>query len=182
MRALKYSGLVWVLAALLLSGCATRQSLYKPAPKPTTVAGIRRADIAELRGYGVQVIQLGETFRFVLMSDAVFNPDSANIRPEYRFILNTLAELINTYDKDDVQVAGYTDDQGNVPRQQALTTRQAQVIANFLWDKGIDSQLTYAVGFNRENAVDWNSTAHGRHNNRRVEISFRFYPEKIPYA
>jgi intracellular multiplication protein IcmN len=173
-------GLCVFVAMLALSGCATKP-VYKPVHK-LTLAERRLVYIHELRDNNVQVIQLGETLRFVMFSDDLFHPDSANLYGDYRQVLVLLAELINTYDKIDVKVAAYTDNIGDVTRQQALTTRQAQVIASFLSEQGIDARMTYAVGYNRRDAVDWNGSASGRHNNRRVEVSFRFYPEYVPYG
>ena len=168
--------LVLASAVFALSACASKVH-YKAAP-PTTLAEIRNAYIHCLQNDDVQVIQLGETMRFVLLSDEVFRPDSANVIAHYRPTLRTLARLMRTYDKVNVKVAAYTDNVGSIDRQQALTTRQAQVIASFLWSRGIDARLEYAEGYNRRNPVDDNNLGVGRQNNRRVEISFRFYPEQ----
>ncbi len=94
-------------------------------------------------------------------------PSLAKIRAHYIHRLQT----------NGVQVAAYTDNNGHIERQQALTTRQAQVGASFLWSRGVNARLSYAVGYNRKNPVDYNGSSHGRFNNRSVEISFRFYPE-----
>lgn len=101
-------------------------------------------------------------------------------RSDYCQVLKTVAALINTYDKVILKIAAYTDNVGNIQRQQALITRQAQVVASFLWARGINARLIYAQGYNPQNAVDWNGSFRGRHNNRQVEIDFRFYPKYIP--
>lgn len=173
-------GFYFLVVVFSLTGCATK-SIDRPAPQ-VTLAERRMIYIDQLREDGVQVIQLGETIRLVLSSDALFNHDSANIRREFNPVLTVLADLINTYDKVEVKVAAYTDNRDEIARQRALTARQSQVVANFLWSHDIDARLTDAVGYNRQNAVDWNGSAMGRHHNRRVEISFRFYPETVPYA
>ena len=173
--------LVFLLISMSsLSACAAKIH-YHRVPKPT-LAQIRYHYVQQLRDAGVQVIQLGETMRFVLLSSKLFNPDSANVRNSYRPVLRTLAKLLRLYDKVNVKIAAYTDNGGEIKRQQALTTRQAQVVASFLWACGIDARLEYAVGYNRQNPVGWNGSLRGRNNNRRVEISFRFYPETIPYS
>ena len=168
------------VAALFLAACAKTID-YHRAFSPS-VDALRHAYLDELHDDGVQVIKLGETFRFVLFSGDLFNADSANFQQPYRPVLKTLAALMKTYDKVNVKVAAYTDNKGSVKRQQALTTRQAQVVASFLWSEGVDARLEYAMGYNRQNAVDWNGNAKGRFYNRRVEISFRYYPRSIPYA
>lgn len=143
---------------------------------------IRAYYFSQLREKGVQVIQLGETLRIVLLSDYLFYPDSANIRRDYRKVLKTVVELINTYEMISIKVSGYTDNIGSIIKKQALTTRQAQVVARYLWALGVDARLTYARGYSLQNPVDWNGSFQGRHNNRRIEIYFRFYPKYISYA
>lgn len=170
--------LLW--ACLFLTACAKKTPPRPPAPK--TLAQIRQTYIHELRKNNVQVIKLGQTMRVVLLSDYLFNPNSANIQTSYRPVLRTLARLMNTYVKVNVQIAGYTNRGYNVKREQALTTRQAQVVASYLWSRGIDARLEYAMGFNQKNPVGWNGSAVGRHFNRRVEVTFRFYPSTVPYA
>ena len=171
---------VLMVTMLLLASCA-KTIYYRRALSPS-VDALRHAYMDELHDDGVQVIKLGETFRFVLFSDDLFNTDSANFQQDYRPVLKTLAALMGTYDKVNVKVAAYTDNEGSVKRQQALTTRQAQVVASFLWSQGVDARLEYAMGYNRQNPVDWNGGAKERFYNRRVEISFRYYPRSTPYA
>ena len=176
-RTFLWAMIVW--AALFLSACAKAPSVQVTK---LTLAQIRQNYIKDLQESGVQVIKLGETYRFVLLSDNLFNSGSANIQEDYRPILRTLAQLMNTYDKVNVLVASYTDDTSAIQQEQALTTRQAQVVSSYLWSQGIDARLEYAIGYNRENSVSWNGSLMGQHFNRRVEVSFRFYPETNPYA
>ena len=170
------------VGTLCLSSCADccEQVSYKPVVAPT-LKQMRHTLIDQLRNEGVQVIQLGETMRFVVKSDSLFNPDSANLRGEYKPVLNTIARLSRTYQKVNFKVAAYTDNRGNTTRQQALTTRQAQVVADYLWSRGIDARLAYAVGYNHQNPVAPNNSAKWRSDNCRLEISFRYYPP-VPYV
>ncbi|OGO92837.1 MAG: hypothetical protein A3F10_04720 [Coxiella sp. RIFCSPHIGHO2_12_FULL_42_15] len=165
-----------------MPGCAKKpKSVYIPPEKKPTVEESRAYYIAELEKNGAQVIQVGEEIRVILRDDTTFIPDSANVRKEARPVLDWTAQLIKTYSKVDVKISGYLDNQGRGTYLAALSTRQAQVIANYLWDKGIDTRLLYAVGYNRLNPVDWNGTALGRSFNRRVEVSFRYYPHYESY-
>ncbi len=168
--------LLITLVALGLTACAKKKVYHAPPPPPPTVKQLRHQAIRQLELNNVQVIHLGETMRLVLRSDDMFQPDSANLRDCARQTLVTVAQLLRLYEKVNVKVAAYTDEQGKYDRQQALTTRQAQVISTFLWSHGVDARLMYAVGFNRLNAVDWNGSATGRSMNRRVEISFSYFP------
>ncbi|OGT52826.1 MAG: hypothetical protein A3F17_05395 [Gammaproteobacteria bacterium RIFCSPHIGHO2_12_FULL_41_15] len=165
-------GIVIVAAMMGLSACAGKIH-YTVVPK--TPAQIRAEYLNELRSDGVQVISLGETLRFVLSSDDLFNPGSANLKAGATGTLQTLARLVSTYDKVNIRIAAYTDNVGNAEQQRALTTRQAEVVSSFLWVQGIEARLEYAVGLGRAEPIASNSTSAGRHDNRRVEISFRYY-------
>jgi len=171
--------LLW--ASLFLTACG-KKTPPKPPPAPLTLEQIRQSYIKRLSDNGAQVIKVGQTIRVVLLSDYLFNPRSANIQNDYRPVLRTLARLMNTYVKVNVKVAGYTNTGHNLKHEQALTTRQAQVVAKYLWLQGIDARLQYAVGRNQQNPVAWNGNVLGRHLNRRIEVSFQFYPKTVPYA
>ncbi len=153
-------GLVWLLSVFLLAACATHQS------PPTT----QQALIQKLQSEDVGVTTVGQSVAIVLPSDTLFNPSSANINPKYQPILMQIADLLKTYQLVSVQVAGYSNLE--VPDVKALTEKQAQVIATALWDRGIDSRLVYAVGYANLYPVAPSSNPA----NRRIQISFRFYP------
>lgn len=163
--------------AIFLAGCAHKEPIYvTPAPKPS-LKQVRNHIISKLTKNDVQVIRIGEEVRIVIRDDFVFMPDSANIREEYKPTLSLVAKLMRTYDKINVKVAGYQDNQGKARFLQALSTEQAQTIAKFLWRHGVDTRLLYSVGYSNANPVSWNGDAEDRSYNRRVEISFRYYPE-----
>lgn len=176
--------ILWVVLFIMLglSGCAKEQKVAYVAPEPKpTIAEMRAYYVGQLERNGVQVIHIGEEIRIVFRDDYVFIPDSANFRKEALPLLDWTAKLMKTYDKINVKISGYLDNQGRSPYLQALSTRQAEVVANALWDRGIDTRLLYSVGYNQLNPVDWNGYAAGRSFNRRVEISFRYYPHYESY-
>lgn len=169
--------LIFGFGAFAVAGCA------KSKPKATkTTAELRQGYINQLRAAGVRVIVLGETVRLVLPNDRLFNADSANLQSDRSRVLNATARLIRSYDTTDVRVVSYSDNRflsgAPAKRKQALTARQAQVVASYLWSKGIDTRLLYAVGAAQRNAIATNTTARGRDLNRRIEISFHFYPKQ----
>lgn len=160
-----------------LSGCA-QQPIHWHVQKASITAQ-RQAGISSLENQGVKVIQLGETMRWVIPSDLLFQYNSANMIASDQNILNTAAQLLKTYSTVNVKIAAYTDNvvrsYGPANRKQALTMQQAQAVASYLWGKGIDTRLLYAVGYGQHDPVASNGTIKGRNINRRVEISFRFY-------
>src|SRR3990167_6297803 len=53
--------------------------------------------------YGVQAIHIGQTYRLVIPSNRLFNPDSANLRPSATQLLARISTFINTYTTEQVQ-------------------------------------------------------------------------------
>lgn len=176
-----------LLAALVISinlaGCATPTP---PQPAKPTVAEQRAAYLCQLKKADVQTIKLGETYRFVLSSDRLFNGGtSSNIQTAYQPTLTTIAKFIQTYKTVAVKVAAYSDNvtRGQAPkgRKLALTNRQAELVAAYLWDAGINTRLLYTHGYGQHDAIASNASSKGRSLNRRVEISFRFYASQRTY-
>ena len=119
----------------------------------------------------------------VFPSDAVFNPDSANFNPDYRKVLECAARFIRSYDKVTVSVTGYSNEMqmGPTGRKRALTTLQAQHLKDFLWRQGINARLVHAQGKGSQDLVASDALPYGPSVNRRVEVSFRFYPKTFTY-
>ena len=165
-----------LMASTGLAGCYKKPTVeYTSPPQKLSLESMRTLYIRTLQDQGIQVIHQGETFRIVLPDDYLFEPDSANIREDYKPTLQLVAKLIKTYDKINVKVAAYLDNGAGQSYLKALSTRQAQVVSDFLWYHGVDARLLYAVGYSHSNAVDWNGDMEGRSHNRRVEISFQYY-------
>jgi intracellular multiplication protein IcmN len=122
---------------------------------------------------GVQVIQVGDEVEIILPSNKFFFPDSANLNPTYGPILDKVAELIRSFDKVNVKVAAYRDNSDPWQRSLALSKLQAKKVANYLWKRGIDARLLYAIGYGQEMPIASNDTLKGRTMNRRVEITLR---------
>lgn len=168
---------------IILTGCAHKPKPVICCPKTLTVPQLNTPQIKHLRRSGIQIIQAGQMMTLVFPSDEVFNPDSANFNPEYRQVLECAARFIRSYDKVTVSVMGYSDDMmlGPNGRKQALTTLQAQQLKDFLWRQGINARLVYAKGKGSEDPVASNVLPYGQSVNRRVEVSFQFYPKSFIY-
>ena len=179
-RIASFISFVFFIGLLLVSipGCASSKSKHPIAPIQTDT---RQAQIRAMRAAGVKIYQYGETVRLVLPSDRFFAPRSANLNDESNGVLNVMGKYIRSYKTVDISVTGYSDNRAIVsaPKnfQDALTARQAQAITSELWDLGINTRLLYAVGKGNDDPVAWNGSSEGRSINRRVEISFRFYPK-----
>lgn len=122
---------------------------------------------------GVQVVRVGDEVKIILPTDLFFNRDSANLKVTKRPILNDVIVLMQAFQKISVSVFGYTDNQGDWQRNQALSLAQAQTIENILARANIDTRIMYVKGMGEQDPIADNTTAKGQAQNRRVEISFR---------
>lgn len=183
--------IIAVLALSSCSHCPCKKYLgnwpkVKPerlliVPQPIPPYKIRAYDLCLLKGKDVQIIRLGQTWKFILPNDALFENDTAEINDQYKPILNVIADFMRTYPKISVEVAAYSnhavDDAvtkfGTITNQ--LTERQAAAVAKHLVRQHINSRFIYAVGRGNKNQIAWDGTEAGRRLNRRVEISFRYY-------
>lgn len=185
----KIFGVVCVVAALSLAGCGTAPSQPPTQPKEPqqlTVAQKRQHYLHRLQKAHVQAIKVGETYQFIIPSSRLFiGGDSTNLNSDYDFALNTLAKLIKTYQTVAINISAFTSKQflpkGPLSQTKAITVRQAEAVAAYLWSRGIDTRLLATQGHGDQDAVASNVTPQGRQANQRVVISFRFYPKAISY-
>ena len=187
------------LIVLGLSGCSSapcdkylKTPLYIPpqklvkVPKPLNVIRRREYDICILQTHGVQVIRLGQTWTLVFPSDELFNNDTAEINEDYKSLLNTAADLMQTYSKITVAVTGYSDRDDDVKTKfgsikDELTERQAESVANYLVSRHINSRLIYGVGRGSRDPVAWDGAPKSRRFNRRIEVHFRYYRDNTAW-
>jgi len=125
----------------------------------------------ELVGTGVQVVQSGGMVRLIMPGNITFNTNESTIRPNFNKVLDSVAKVINEYDKTKVQVLGYTDNTGNDKINNPLSLARAQSISNYLVLRGVNAGRINAYGLGSNNPIASNDTPEGREQNRRVEIS-----------
>lgn len=170
----------------------TDQPIKKPKPlkkpiKPISILKRRQYDLCLLQSHGVQVIRLGQTWRFVFPSDYLFDNDTPEINTQYKPLLNVAADFMKTYSKIAVKVEGFSN---RIPEEWVtktgtysyeLTQLQADEVARYLTECHINARLIYSVGKGGLRPVAWNDSAAGRHLNRRLEISFRYYRDNMAW-
>ena len=125
----------------------------------------------ELLGTGVQVVQSGGTVRLIMPGNITFNTNESTIRPNFNKVLDSVAKVINEYDKTKVQILGYTDNTGSDSINNPLSLARAQSISNYLVLRGVNAGRINAYGLGSKNPIASNSTPEGREQNRRVELS-----------
>lgn len=125
----------------------------------------------ELQGTGVQVAQEGNRVYLIMPGNVTFGTNEATIRPQFQPVLNSVAKVINEYNKTMVQIIGYTDNTGSAATNNALSLRRANAVSNYLRLQGVNGNRIVTDGLGSQNPIASNATAAGREQNRRVEIT-----------
>ena len=125
----------------------------------------------ELVGTGVQVQEMTGQVRLIMPSNITFATDSAVFQTSFNRVLDSVAKVIKEYDQTLVQVVGYTDNTGTVAYNNQLSLKRAQAVATYLQNRGVSASRLSVMGMGPNNPIASNSTAAGREQNRRVEIT-----------
>ena len=125
----------------------------------------------DINNNNVQVIWLGDNLTIVLDSDAYFVESSANLVPVTSTLFTNITQILNSYTTVGVTVSGYTDKSGWAKRDVALSQQRATIIANYLWQNGVNTRLLSAEGYGAAFPIASNATAWGRQQNLRIEIT-----------
>ncbi len=126
---------------------------------------------AELQGSGVSVTRIGDNITLNMPGNITFATDSSDISPAFFDVLTSVSKVMKEFDKTVVEVAGHTDSTGSDAYNQTLSERRASSVASYLQSQGISNQRLITVGMGERMPVADNSTADGRQQNRRVEIT-----------
>jgi len=105
-----------------------------------------------------------------LSGEVLFQSDRSELRPEARDRLSPVADAIRATGNTAV-IAGYTDSRGSDEYNRTLSQRRAEAVRDFLIGEGVPSDHIQAEGRGEMSPVAPNTTAEGRAENRRVEIS-----------
>ncbi|WP_247234287.1 OmpA family protein [Telluribacter sp. SYSU D00476] len=99
-----------------------------------------------------------------------FNQSSYELRPESREQLEKLYRTLRDNPNLKIEIAGHTDNVGDLRLNRALSENRAQVIYAFLRQKSIPSSRLVPRGYGHTQPVSPNDTEENRSRNRRVEF------------
>lgn len=104
------------------------------------------------------------------LNNVFFDSGKSTLRPESDKELNQLAEYMSLKKTLVIEIAGYTDNVGDVNANQKLSLDRASAVKQYLVKKGIAGSRINAKGYGDAKPVADNSTADGRQKNRRTEV------------
>lgn len=125
----------------------------------------------QLRETGVSVVREGDNISLVMPGNITFDTNSGNVKSSFYDVLNSVAVVLEEFDQTIVAVSGHTDSTGSREYNQQLSEERARSVANYLKSHGIVAARLDIVGFGEDYPIADNSTAEGRAQNRRVELT-----------
>jgi chemotaxis protein MotB len=112
-----------------------------------------------------------------LANDVLFETARVDITPAGAKDLDAVSDILKSLPDRQFQVAGHTDDvpikTSMYPSNWELSTARALKVIHYLEDKGVSSAQLAATGYAEVDPVASNSTAAGRKQNRRLEITLQ---------
>jgi outer membrane protein OmpA-like peptidoglycan-associated protein len=137
---------------------------------------------AFLSKQGMQQIEMPNQTLLVIPSDALFAPNSSELKEEAYPLLSALTSYLKQYSDQKIQVSAHVDPIGAFKHRETLTTQQATAVTGYLWAHGVEvSPVSDRVTFLGEGAtkpIATNRKIRGMALNRRIEISMRDMPQE----
>lgn len=125
----------------------------------------------QMQGTGVDVNRNPDGSVSLIMPGSItFDTNKSNIKPNFYGTLNKVVQTLKEDNKSVILVTGYTDNTGNDAINIPLSQNRAASVASYLKGQGVSSRID-TQGYGSQNPIADNSTAAGREQNRRVEIS-----------
>lgn len=125
---------------------------------------------ARLQNTGVSVTRVGDSIILNMPGNITFATDSSNVSADFYPVLDSVALVINEFEKTYVDVVGHTDSTGAADYNQQLSVSRAGSVARYLESQQVLAQRIVIQGMGENAPIADNSTPAGRSLNRRVEI------------
>ena len=125
---------------------------------------------AQLQNTGVSVTRDGDNIILNMPGNITFATGSSDINADFFAVLNSVALVVNKYEKTYIDIIGHTDNVGGAAMNQRLSEARANSVARYLESQKVLPARIITSGMGMNNPVASNSTPEGRAQNRRVEI------------
>lgn len=131
----------------------------------------KRAMEQATAGTGVDVVQTADNqLKLEIPSDISFDVGRADIKPNFRPVLDRFAQTLNANPTTSVRIIGHTDSTGSDAVNDPLSVNRAASARNYLADRGVASSRIVIDGRGSHEPLADNGSEPGRAKNRRVEI------------
>jgi outer membrane protein OmpA-like peptidoglycan-associated protein len=123
------------------------------------------------QGTGVEVQKTQDNrLKVMIPGDLSFDPGRADIKPNFRPVLDQFAQSLVQNPASVIQIVGHTDATGNDAANVQLSRDRANATRDYLASRGVTTNRITTDGRGEREPVASNDTDAGRARNRRVEI------------
>lgn len=112
----------------------------------------------------------------VTLGDVLFDTGRSSLKSGSLQNLYPLVEYLKNHADTMVKIEGHTDNRGSASYNENLSQMRAEAVRDFLTANGIAAERISAQGMGKDYPVATNSTAAGRQQNRRVEVTITDAP------
>jgi len=130
----------------------------------------------ELEATGVRVRRVGDNIELIMPSNITFATGSAEVRSEFRRVLNSVATVLDHYDQTYIHVDGHTDTVGSSEYNYDLSERRAEAVAQALVNRNVLPGRLIVRGFGETDLEVYTGDGVNEPQNRRVELQI------VPYT
>jgi len=125
----------------------------------------------QLRGTGVSVTRRGDEIILNMPGNVTFDFDSASLRGGFHEVLDSVALVLEEFDRTVLVIDGHTDSTGSRGYNMELSQRRASSVGRYLQSQGVNPVRIATYGYGPDHPVASNESASGRAANRRVELT-----------
>lgn len=123
------------------------------------------------RGTGVDVSRTDDNrLKLNIPTDISFDSNRADIKSNFRPILDNFAASLNDHQATNVTIVGHADSTGNDSINDPLSRNRAASTRDYLASRGVSSNRFNVDGRGSREPIASNATESGKARNRRVEI------------
>jgi len=103
----------------------------------------------------------------------LFDTAKWSFKKESMSTLEPMTTILKEYPDADFIITGHTDSVGTDKSNQLLSERRANAVRDYFISNGVNADRLTTVGYGESKPVDVNTTAAGRANNRRTEVTLK---------
>jgi len=160
------------LCTTLAAGCVTKKSYDELLTQNKRLQ-------QELATANAQTSRLQGAIKYTVNSDLLFHPGGWEMSEEGKDVIAKFATKLAPTQQNKLLVNGYTDNapigrelkKKGITTNEALSQKRAETVMEFLISRGVKPDLVSAHGYGDADPVAANTTAKGRAQNRRVELT-----------
>ncbi len=132
---------------------------------------VDRLDLCPQSPQGITIdkigCSLGET---IILAQVKFTPGTASLTEDAKRSLQHIQKILHSVPEQRFELAGFTDNIGEIKRNQQVSLLRARAVMQFLIEQGIAQNKLVANGYGPTKPIGNNNTRSGRAKNRRVEL------------